>query len=181
MAGPYDELAVANPLSYYGQSKLASEDLVKASPIKSAIVRTVLVFGVASDISKVNIILWVKNSLEKGKKIQVVNDQWRTPTLAEDLAAGCMAIAQKTAEGIFNLSGKDLLTPHEMALKTAQFFNLDASLIEEVDGSVFSQPAQRPAKTGLILDKAIAELNYNPHSFDESMFFLQKQLSLRSF
>ena len=181
LAGPYDELAVANPLSFYGQSKLASEDLVKASPIKSAIARTVLVYGIAHDISKVNIILWVKNSLEKGEKIQVINDQWRTPTLAEDLAAGCMAIAQKTAEGIFNLSGKDLLTPHEMALKTAQFFNLDASLIEEVDGSVFTQSAQRPARTGLILDKAIAELDYNPHSFDESMFFLQKQLLLRSF
>jgi dTDP-4-dehydrorhamnose reductase len=129
----------------------------------------------------VNIVLWVKNSLEKGEKIQVINDQWRTPTLAEDLAAGCMVIAQKMAEGIFNLSGKDLLTPYEMALKTAQFFNLDPSLIEEVDGSVFTQLAQRPARTGLILDKAIAELNYKPNSFDDSMFFLQKQLLFRSF
>ena len=92
-----------------------------------------------------------------------------------------MAIAQKRAEGIFNLSGKDLLTPHEMAIKTAQFFNLDTSLIEEVDGSIFTQLAQRPARTGFILDKAISELNYNPHSFDESMVFLRKQLLLRSF
>ena len=85
------------------------------------------------------------------------------------------------AKGIFNLSGKDLLTPHEMALKMAQFFNLDASLIEEVGRGVFTQLAQRPVRTGLILEKAITELNYNPHSFDESMFFLQKQLLFRSF
>ncbi len=39
--------------------------------------------------SRSNIVLWVKNSLEQGKTIQVVNDQWRTPTLAEDLAQGC--------------------------------------------------------------------------------------------
>ena len=180
LAGPYAEEALAHPLSYYGKSKLASEDLLKASPVKSAIVRTVLVYGIAHDMSKSNIILWVKHSLEQGKKIQVINDQWRTPTLAEDLALGCMAIAQKKAEGIFNLSGKDLLTPHEMALKTAHFFKLDASLIEEVDGSVFTQPAQRHARTGFILDKAITELNYNPHSFDEGMAILQKQLSLRS-
>ena len=180
LAGPYTEEAVAHPLSYYGKSKLASEDLLKSSPVKSAIVRTVLVYGIAHDMSKSNIILWVKHSLEQGKKIQVINDQWRTPTLAEDLALGCTAIAQKRAEGIFNLSGKDLLTPHEMALKTAHFFKLDASLIEEVDGSVFTQPAQRPARTGFILDKAITELNYNPHSFDEGMAILQKQLSLRS-
>ena len=179
-AGPYAEEAAAHPLSYYGQSKLASENLLKASPVNSAIVRTVLVYGVAHDMSKLNIILWVKRSLEQGEKIQVINDQWRTPTLAEDLAAGCMTIAQKKAKGIFNLSGKDLLTPYEMALKTAHFFNLDTSMIEEVDGSVFTQRAQRPARTGLILDKAIAELNYEPHSFDEGIAILQKQLSLRS-
>ena len=180
LAGPYAEEAVARPLSHYGLSKLASEDLLKASSIKSAIVRTVLVYGIAHDMSKSNIILWVKHSLEQGKKIQVINDQWRTPTLAEDLALGCMAIAQKKVEGIFNVSGKDLLTPHEMALKTAHFFNLDVSLIEEVDGSVFTQPANRPARTGFILDKAIAELNYKPHSFDEGIAILQKQLAGKS-
>ena len=32
--------------------------------------------------------LWAKNALEKGDPIKVVDDQWRMPTLAEDLAAG---------------------------------------------------------------------------------------------
>ena len=180
LAGPYAEEAVAHPLNYYGHSKLAAEDFLKASPVNSAIVRTVLVYGIVHDMSKSNIILWVKRSLEQGEKIQVINDQWRTPTLAEDLAAGCMTIAQKKKEGIFNLSGKDFLTPYDIALKTAHFFNLDTSMIEEVDGSVFSQRAQRPARTGLILDKAIAELNYQPHSFEAGMAVLHKQLSIRS-
>ena len=114
--GPYTEEGVANPLSFYGWSKYAAEKLVLNSSIKWAIARTVLVYGIAHDMSRSNIILWVKNSLETGKSIKVVNDQWRTPTLAEDLADGCILIAEQEAKGIYNISGKDLLTPFKWQL-----------------------------------------------------------------
>jgi dTDP-4-dehydrorhamnose reductase len=175
-AGPYDEKAEANPLSFYGWSKYAAEKLVINSDLKWAIARTVLVYGIAHDMSRTNIILWVKNSLEQGKSINVVNDQWRTPTLAEDLADGCILIAEKEAEGIFNISGKDLLNPFQMAIMTADYFNLDKSLITEVDGTKFTQPAKRPAKTGFILDKPIAVLGYNPKSFLEGIAFVAEQI-----
>ena len=167
--GPYTEEATPNPLSYYGESKWAAENLLTNSPINWAIVRTVFVYGIAHDMSRSNLILWVKDNLEQGNKIRVINDQWRTPTLAEDLAAGCWAIAQQSATGIFNVSGKDLLTPYDMAIQTATFFGLDESLIEEVDGTVFTQPAKRPAKTGFILEKAQRVLDYAPHSFHEGL------------
>lgn len=175
-AGPYTETAEANPVSFYGWSKYAAEKIVINSGIKWAIARTILVYGIAHDMSRSNIILWVKNSLESGKSINVVNDQWRTPTLAEDLADGCILIAKQKAEGIFNISGKDLLNPYQMAIMTAEYFGLDKSLINEVDGSKFSQPAKRPAKTGFILDKPIKELGYNPMSFNEGIAFLAKQM-----
>jgi dTDP-4-dehydrorhamnose reductase len=174
--GPYDERAEANPLSFYGWSKYAAEKLVINSDVKWAIARTVLVYGIAHDMSRTNIILWVKNSLEQGKSINVVNDQWRTPTLAEDLADGCILIAQKEAEGIFNISGKDLLNPFQMAIMTADYFNLDKSLITEVDGTKFTQPAKRQAKTGFILDKPIAVLGYNPKTFQEGIAFVAEQI-----
>lgn len=174
--GPYDEQAEANPLSFYGWSKYAAEKLVINSDVKWAIARTVLVYGIAHDMSRTNIILWVKNSLEQGKSINVVNDQWRTPTLAEDLADGCILIAQKEAEGIFNISGKDLLNPFQMAIMTADYFNLDKSLITEVDGTKFTQLAKRPAKTGFILDKPIEVLGYNPKTFQEGIAFVAEQI-----
>jgi dTDP-4-dehydrorhamnose reductase len=175
-AGPYDEKAEANPLSFYGWSKYAAEKLVINSDLKWAIARTVLVYGIAHDMSRTNIILWVKNSLEQGKSINVVNDQWRTPTLAEDLADGCILIAEKEAEGIVNISGKDLLNPFQMANMTADYFNLDKSLITEVDGTKFTQPAKRPAKTGFILDKPMAVLGYNPKTFQEGIAFVAEQI-----
>jgi dTDP-4-dehydrorhamnose reductase len=174
--GPYDEEATPNPLSYYGESKLAAERLLLDSPIRWAIARTVLVYGIAHDMSRSNIILWVKKSLEEGKTIKVVDDQWRTPTLAEDLAQGCYLILKHGAEGIFNISGQDLLTPFEMAHHTADYFRLDKSFITRADSSTFTQPAKRPPRTGFVLDKARRVLKYAPHSFEEGIAVLAGQI-----
>ena len=174
--GPYLENAIPNPLSFYGQSKLDAEKLIQESSIKWAIARTVLVYGITEGMSRSNIILWVKNSLEQGKELQIVNDQWRTPTLAEDLAKGCLLICEKGAEGIFNISGKDLLNPYQMAMETVNFFGLDGSLITETDESKFKQKAKRPPKTGFVIDKAKELLNYKPKSFKEGIGILAEQI-----
>jgi dTDP-4-dehydrorhamnose reductase len=126
--------------------------------------------------SRSNIVLWVKKNLEVKKAIRVVNDQWRTPTLAEDLAMGCYLAAVKKATGIFNISGKDFITPYHIAIKAADFFKLDKSLIQDVDSTIFKQPAKRPLKTGFIIDKAKKQLGYEPHSFEEGISIMASQL-----
>jgi dTDP-4-dehydrorhamnose reductase len=176
-AGPYDEDAIPNPISVYGESKLRAEQIVQASSIRWAIARTVLVFGIVPDMSRTNIVLWVKKSLEDGKQINVVTDQFRTPTLAEDLAIGCWLIAKNEAEGIFNISGEELLTPYEMAIKTAEFFHLPTNLIQQADSSTFSQPAKRPPRTGFILTKAKSVLGYDPRTFSEGIALMASQIS----
>jgi dTDP-4-dehydrorhamnose reductase len=171
-----DETAVPNPVNFYGESKLAGEKVIIESDISWCIIRTVLVFGVTKDMSRSNIVLWVKKSLEDGKTIQVVNDQWRTPTLAEDLALGCYLAAKKKAKGIYNISGKDYLSAYDIAIRTAEFFKLDKSLIKETDSTKFIQPARRPPRTGFIIDKAKRDLSYEPHSFEEGLRVLAAQL-----
>lgn len=171
-----DESATPSPLNFYGESKLAGEKVILESDISWAILRTVLVFGVTKDMSRSNIVLWVKRSLEQGKTIQVVNDQWRTPTLAEDLAMGCYLAAKKKAKGIFNVSGKDYLSAYDIAIQTAEFFKLDKSLIKETDSNKFTQPARRPLRTGFIIDKARKELGYEPRSFKEGLGVMASQL-----
>jgi dTDP-4-dehydrorhamnose reductase len=167
--GPYDEEAQPNPVNFYGQSKWAAEKLILESQIKWSIVRTVLVYGATPGSSRSNIMLWVKRNLESGNPIQVVADQFRTPTLVEDLAVGCYLIAEKSAEGIFNISGKDLLTPYDIAMITARYFSLDESLITKTDSKEFKQPAQRPLRTGFNIKKAKQILGYQPHSFEEGL------------
>jgi len=175
--GPLDENEIPAPVNYYGESKLAAEKIIQNSSIDWSILRTVLVYGITPDLSRSNIVLWVKNCLEQGKTINVVDDQWRTPTLAEDLAIGCYLATKKKAKGIYNISGKDFLSPYGIALKTAEFFKLDKSLIKATDSTQFKQPARRPMTTGFIIEKARKELGYEPHSFEDGLKVLRGQLN----
>lgn len=174
--GPLDEEAVPNPLSYYAESKLEAEKIVQASSLHWAIARTVLVYGIVDNMSRSNIVLWVKSNLEQGKKINVVDDQFRTPTLAEDLADGCILMAEKKAQGIYNISGKDFYSILELARKVADYYQLDKSLINPSKSTDIKQPAKRPPITGFIIDKAKRDLGYNPHSFEEGIRILEDQI-----
>jgi len=177
-SGPYTEEGIPNPVSYYGESKLAAEKIVEKYKGKWAIARTVLVYGLVDNMSRSNIVLWAKGELEKGKVINVVNDQFRTPTLAEDLAEGCILIADKQAQGIYNISGKDYMSIIELVNRVADYYHLDKSLIHAVSSQTLKQPAKRPPVTGFILDKAIKELGYAPHSFEEGIAILEEQIKI---
>ena len=167
--GPYREMDEPAPVNYYGCSKRVAEKAVVESSLSWSIARTVLVYGNADDLTRTNIVSWAVEKLQKGEPIRVVSDQYRTPTYAGDLAKGLRLIAEKKATGIFHLSGKDLLTPYDMVMQTVEYLGLDKSLVEKVNASVFSQPATRPLKTGLIIDKAQKELGYEPIHFSQGL------------
>ena len=169
LSGPYSEESQPAPVNYYGSTKLAAENAVRESGLSWTIIRTVLVYGNSTDASRTNLITWVKKNLESGNPIKVVSDQWRTATYVEDLATGILLAVEKNAEGVFHISGKDMLTPFEMAIKTADMLGLDRSLIEKVDASSFKQCGERPKKTGFVIDKARSTLGYEPVTFMEGL------------
>ena len=175
--GPLDEDEMPAPLSYYGWSKLEAENIVTKSNLKWSIARTVLVYGVVDNASRSNIVLWAKGALEQKKNINVVNDQIRTPTLAEDLADGCILIAKKSAEGMFNISGPNYMHILELVTRVADFWKLDKSLITPSTSEGIKQPAKRPPNTGFIIDKAKTVLGYKPHSFEEGLALVDQQLT----
>jgi dTDP-4-dehydrorhamnose reductase len=174
--GLLQEEDAPSPVNYYGECKWLAEQRVMESSISWAIVRTVLVYGIIPGISRPNILTWVKKNLEEGKPIRVVNDQWRTPTLAEDLAYGCYLVASSRAQGIYHISGKDYVSVHDIAIRTAGFFNLDASLISPVSSEQLPQPARRPALTGFTIEKARRTLGYEPRSLNEGIAIVASQL-----
>ncbi len=175
--GPYKEDDKPNPQSYYASSKLESEKIVMESNLDWCIIRTIIIYGVMDDTQRSNVVIWTKNSLEQKKTITVITDQYRSPTLAEDLADACINAAIKRAKGMYHVSGKELMSILEIANKVADFFGLDKSYIKPVTSEELNQPAKRPPKTGFILDKAIRELNYKPHSFEEGLKIVAEQLS----
>lgn len=176
--GPYREEDEPAPLSIYGHSKLKAERIVINSRLsKWAIARTIIVYGIAEGLSRSNVVLWAKSALEKGQPINVVDDQWRMPTLAEDLADGCIRIAKQGATGIYHLSGPDGMSILELVNRVGEFFELDTSVVSPVKSGSLGQPARRPPKTGFILDKARQELGYSPLGFEAGLAVLRDQLT----
>ena len=178
--GYYAEEDAPNPLSYYGISKLKSEQLLYNHKCKWSILRTIVLFGVADNLSKKNIVLWAKDQLEKSNKINIIDDEFRAPTLAEDLAEACIKAAIKKAYGIFHISGKDLMSIYDIVISIANFYKFDVNLINRISSKTLNQKAKRPAKTAFVLDKARRVLDYSPHSFNQSLEIVEKQLKIKN-
>lgn len=177
--GPYKEIDKPNPLSYYAKSKLASEEVLLNSDYKkTAIARTIIVYGVGENLSRGNIVVWAKGAMEKQQPLTIIDDQFRSPTLAEDLADGCILIAEKEATGIYHLSGKDIMSILELVYRVADYYGLDKSCVTPIKTATLNQKAKRPPKTGFILDKAKQDLGYNPHSFEEGLAIITEQLKI---
>ncbi len=178
--GPYREEDQPHPLSYYAESKYASEQVLKQSKLHWAVARTIIVYGVAEQMSRSNVVLWAKSALEKGERISIVKDQFRMPTLAEDLAEGCILIARHGASGIYHLSGKDMMSIVELVYRVADFYGLDKNLVTPITTDSLNQAAARPPRTGFVLDKARRELGYEPRSFEEGLALITAQLKAGS-
>ncbi len=177
-SGPYKETDTPNPLSYYGKSKYKAEKLIQNSHLEHwSIARTIIVYGVVEKMSRSNVVLWAKLALEKGEPINVVDDQFRSPTHGSDLAKGCLLIAEKKASGIFHLSGKELMSILELVERVASYYQLDKSIISPIKSETLNQAAKRPPVTGFDLSKSKKELGYNPVSFEAGLALVTQELA----
>jgi dTDP-4-dehydrorhamnose reductase len=175
--GNYKETDTPNPLNYYGVTKLKSEEVLIASNCNYIIVRTILVYGQVFDMSRSNIVLWVKQMLEEKKDITIVDDQFRMPTYVDDLALACKIALDKKVTGIFHISSKELLSIYNIAQQIASVFQLDKNLIKPISTSTLNQTAPRPPKTGFDLTKTNKELDFYPKSFKEDLLKFKEKLA----
>lgn len=173
--GPYTEIDLPNPISYYGRTKLASENSIKASGTRFTIIRSNVLYG-PSKYGRPDFVKWVYNSLKNSQKIKIVTDQINNPTYIDDLVNGISNVIKNKKEGIYNIGGKELLSRFEFTKIIAKMFNLNTELIIPILTEELNQPAKRPLKSGLINLKAETELNYKPKSIIETLELMKNEL-----
>lgn len=173
LKGNYTESDTVNPISVYAQNKVDGELLLQNfAKNEWSIVRTIIVYGHGDNLSRSNLIDWAKGALEKQQEINIIDDQFRAPTFAEDLAEGCMLILEKGESGIFNICGPETNSIFEIVERIADYFNYSMEKVNRISSKTLSQPASRPPKTGLDLSKSRKLLGYNPKSLEESLDIL---------
>ena len=175
--GPYVEDDLPNPVGYYGRTKLAAENSIRISGTRNTIIRTNVLYGPAKT-GRPDFVKWVVNSLRDKKVIRIVTDQIGNPTYIDDLASAINKIIELKKEGIYNIGGREMISRYDFTLRIADYFGLDKSLIEKIVTKDLNQPAPRPLKSGLITLKAETELDYKPHTIEETFELMKNELGL---
>ena len=176
-SGPYTENDKPNPLGYYGRTKLASENVLKISGALHTILRTNVLYGVASK-SKADFVEWLIDTVTSGKPVRIVDDQVSNPTFIDDLVQAISKVIEFRKHGVYNIGGQEFLSRYDFAKINADYFNLDRSLITPIKTKELNQAARRPLESGLITLKAEAELGYKPVPIRESLAIIKRKLGL---
>lgn len=155
-SGPYDEQAIGNPLSVYGQQKLIAEHYIALALPQSIIIRTTVVYG--WEHQGKNFVYRLVKSLKDGIPVKVPVDQVGTPTYALELAQNAIKLSKLQQAGVINIAGSDWINRYEFALEVAEIFNLPKNLIQPVTTQELNQAAKRPLLAGLKTERVTALL-----------------------
>jgi dTDP-4-dehydrorhamnose reductase len=168
--GNYKETDAPNPLSKYAESKVDAENTVLNGDFENwSIVRTIIVYGVGHNLSRGNIICWAKDALSKGQEMKIIDDQFRAPTWADDLAWACLRICELEKKGVYHISGPKTFSIYEIVEKVADYYTFSKASLIRTDSSTLNQPAKRPPRTGFDLTKAMNELGYAPKTIEQTL------------
>jgi dTDP-4-dehydrorhamnose reductase len=174
--GPYSEFDRPEPLNYYGKTKLASENVLRASDLPHLIVRTMVLYGYGEGV-RANFALWLVENLEKGKPLRIVDDQFGNPTFVDDLAYGIMKGTELEKTGVYHIAGRDIVSRYTFAVTLARVFGLKEELITPAKTVDIELLAPRPLRSGLITLKAEVELGIKPSTVEEGLTMLRGQLA----
>jgi len=173
---PYRENDQTQPLGYYGHTKYMAERLVKSSKLEYIIARSMILYGQGRQV-KPNFALWVINQLKTGQPVRVVTDQTGNPTFIDELAEALFRLIQGEEYGVFHIAGQEVCSRYEFAVRIADVFELDRSLIRPVSTAELAQKAPRPMNSAFSLDKLFNTLDWLPAKINESLLVLKSQLN----
>jgi len=137
---PYPETAEPGPLNEYGRSKLAGEKAVSAAGGDFVILRTSWLFGPRGK----NFPRTILQAARSRPVLQVVDDQFGSPTFTRDLARAAFELIRREARGLFHFSGKGSCSWHSYA----NFVLNEAGLstrVEPISSREAGRAAPRPA------------------------------------
>lgn len=144
------------PQSIYGCSKLLGEEHVKNFSKKYFIIRTAWLYGEGKNF--VNTMLQLARSQEV---LEVVGDQYGSPTSAKDLAKVIIELMQTEYYGIYHGTCEGQCSWYDFACKIFELKGIKVK-VNKVSSEAFIRPAKRPKYS--VLDNFMLKL-YGMNSF----------------
>lgn len=170
----YKETDNPHPVNWYGETKFQAEELVKKASIPWVIVR--ISYPYRESFEKNDFVRAIVKKLSNGQKVQAVIDHLFSPTYIDDIAFALRELVEKSATGIYHVTGSGFLSPWETAMSIARAFHYSPSLIEKsTREKYFAHRATRPFQLGMNNDR-IKSLGIKMQSFSEGLKHLTTHL-----
>lgn len=154
--GMYREEDETKPLGYYALTKLEGEKFLgRHHDLNYAVARVSVLYGWHTSM---NFVMWVMDELESGNEVNVVTDQYNSPTLADNAAEAIMRIIEMDKRGVYHTAGDERINRFKFAQNIADVFDLDSNLINPIKSTELIQKAKRPKDSSLNVEKAQRDL-----------------------
>lgn len=147
---PYKENNKTNPNSVYGKSKLMGEQFTKEFCSRYFIVRTAWLYGEGN-----NFVRTMLKLAENNNELNVVNDQYGSPTSTVDLAKAIIALINTEYYGVYHGTCEGQCSWYEFAKKIFELSDIDIK-VNPVTSDEFKRLAPRP--TYSVLDNFMLKL-----------------------
>jgi len=166
---PYIESDQTEPINEYGRSKLKGENAIIASDVKAIIIRTSWLYSTYGN----NFVKTMVRLGQEKNEVNVVSDQYGSPTNAEDLAEACVSIAlseKKWKEGaeIYHYSNIGEINWCQFAKEIMSISNLECE-VKPVSSDEFRTKAKRPEFSNLNKDKNRRDFDLNIPDWNTSL------------
>lgn len=171
----YTEDDMPRPISVYGSTKLAGEKAVLSTVPGSVVARPAVLYGWNPLEDKENFVVWVLKKLRTNQRATLFDDQWISPTFADDLARTLLELLEKDVSGVWHVSGPDCLDRPTCGRMIAEVFDLDKGLIYPAPSSSVPLPARRPRYSCLDVSKVEKLLNRKMVSFEDGLRTMREQ------
>ncbi len=148
---PYSTNDKPNPLSAYGESKLAGENAVVASGVDALLIRTSWLYGAVGE----NFVRTIIQRAREGRPLQLVDDQTGSPTWAEHVAEFTLDLVNHRASGTYHVTNSGEATWYDLGREALSISGLHSE-IEPISTEDWGAPAPRPRYS--VLDSSKAEV-----------------------
>lgn len=170
--GNYSEDDPPNPVNYYGLTKLCGEISVMSSNIDFLVIRASSIYGFGP--GRRNFAKFLMKKLSRGEYVKALIDQYTTPTHATLLAEVIIEVIKKRLNGILHVAG-ERLSRYDFALKFAETFGFDKSLVGKACMDDFKWLARRPRDSSLDTSYGRKTLNIDFYSMDKAFNLLREE------
>jgi dTDP-4-dehydrorhamnose reductase len=165
-SSPYKESDPTNPVNFYGFTKLQGEKLALAVNPDSVIVRTSWVYAPYGK----NFVKTMLKLMQDRTELNVVGDQFGSPTYAPDLAEALLKIAlsNQIIPGIYHFSNDGIISWFDFATAIAEIAHSSCK-VNAITTAQYPTPAKRPSYSGLNKNKIQADYSIQLKPWRDSL------------